>query len=78
MRTIDMDIFTVNLFLLYSQLVNNREIELTLIIQRQLQYYSISAAIVKVKYAKYLSSARTTYTIMKIKLCENIYIYGIS
>ena len=44
--------FTVNLFSLYSRLVNNREIKLTLIIQRQLQYYSISAAIVKIKYAK--------------------------
>ena len=50
-HTVDMDIFTVILFSLYSQLVNNREIKLTLIIQRQLQYYSISAAIVKIKYA---------------------------
>ena len=50
--TVDMDIFAVNLFSLYSRLVNNREIKLTLIIQRQLQYYSISAAIVKIKYAK--------------------------
>ena len=49
--TVDVDIFTVNLFSLYSQLVNNHEIKLTLIIQRQLQYYSISAAIVKIKYA---------------------------
>ena len=51
MTTVDMDIFTVILFSLYSRLVNNREIKLTLIIQRQLQYYSISAAIVKIKYA---------------------------
>ena len=50
--TVDTDIFTVNLFSLYSRLVNNREIKLTLIIQRQLQYYLISAAIVKIKYAK--------------------------
>ena len=50
--TVDVEIFTVNLFSLYSRLVNNREIKLTLIIQRQLQYYSISAAIVKIKYAK--------------------------
>ena len=50
--TVDMDIFTVDLFSLYSRLVNNREIKLTLIIQRQLQYYSNSAAIVKIKYAK--------------------------
>ena len=50
--TVDADIFTVNLFSLYSRLVNNREIKLTLIIQRQLQYYSISAAIVKIKYSK--------------------------
>ena len=49
--TVDMDIFTVILFSLYSRLVNNREIKLTLIIQRQLQYYSISVAIVKIKYA---------------------------
>ena len=51
-HTVDVEIFTVNLFSLYSRLVNNREIKLTLIIQRQLQYYSISAAIVKIKYAK--------------------------
>ena len=44
MSTVDLDIFTVILFSLYSRLVNNREIKLTLIIQRQLQYYSISAA----------------------------------
>ena len=50
--TVEMDIFTVILFSLYSRLVNNREIKLTLIIQRQLQHYSISAAIVKIKYAK--------------------------
>ena len=50
--TVDVEIFTVNLFSLYSRLVNNREIKLTLIIQRQLQYYSISATIVKIKYAK--------------------------
>ena len=49
--TVDVEIFTVNLFSLYSRLVNNREIKLTLIIQRQLQCYSISAAIVKIKYA---------------------------
>ena len=49
--TVDVDIFTVILFSLYSRLVNNREIKLTLIFQRQLQYYSISAAIVKIKYA---------------------------
>ena len=36
--TVDMDIFTVVLFSLYLRLVNNREIKLTLIIQRQLQY----------------------------------------
>ena len=59
--TVDVEIFTVKLFSLYSRLVNNCEIKLTLIIQRQLQYYSISAAIVKIKYAKQLSSARTTY-----------------
>ena len=50
--TVELDIFTVILFSLYSRLVNNREIKLTLIIQRLLQYYSVSAAIVKIKYAK--------------------------
>ena len=50
--TVELDIFTVILFSLYSRLVNNRAIKLTLIIQRLLQYYSISAAIVKIKYAK--------------------------
>ena len=50
--TVELDIFTVILFSLYSLLANNSEIKLTLIIQRLLQYYSISAAIVKIKYAK--------------------------
>ena len=49
---VGLDIFTVILFSLYSRLVNNREIKLTLIIQRLLQYYSISAAVVKIKHAK--------------------------
>ena len=51
-NTVELDIFTVILFSLYSRLVNNREIKFTLIIQRLLQYYSISAAIVKIKYTK--------------------------
>ena len=70
-----MDIFTVNLFSLYSRLVNNREIKLTLIIQRQLQYYSISAAIVKIN-TRNSSLVQGLPTIVKIKLRENIYIYG--